>query len=116
MPENFLRVQVYWYLGGVSLTFRELSKIFSRNLCISEIVLVCQSHALGTRTKFQLEILTTNVISGVVNFHEIILETSRNVFETTPWSLCVAPCPCGGLERLFSKGSWNKFHKWSMSS
>ena len=31
-----------------------------------------QSHALGTRTKFQLEILTVNVISGVVYFREII--------------------------------------------
>ena len=28
------------YLWGVSLTFRKLSKVFSRNLCIAEIVLV----------------------------------------------------------------------------
>ena len=40
--------------------------------------------ALGTRTNFQLEILTINVISGIVNFREIILESSRNVGETTP--------------------------------
>ena len=45
-----------------------------------------QSHALGTRTKFQLEILTVNVISGVVYFHEIISESSRYVSETTPRS------------------------------
>ena len=44
-----------------------------------------QSHALGTRTKFQLEILTINVISGIVYFREIILESSRNVSETTLW-------------------------------
>ena len=44
-----------------------------------------QSHALGTRTKFPLEILTMNVISGIAYFHEIILESSRNVSETTPW-------------------------------
>ena len=44
-----------------------------------------QSHALGTRTKFQLEIHTVNVISGVVYFREIILESSRNVSEITPW-------------------------------
>ena len=31
-----------------------------------------QSHALGTCTKFQLEILIINVISGVVYFREII--------------------------------------------
>ena len=50
--------------------------------------------ALGTRTKFQLEILNMNVISGVMYFHEIILESSRNVFwrvkqETTPCLLTV---------------------------
>ena len=43
-----------------------------------------QSPALGTRTKFQLEILTINVISGMVYFREIFLESSRNVSETTP--------------------------------
>ena len=32
-----------------------------------------QRHALGTRTKFHLEILTINVISGIVPFREIIL-------------------------------------------
>ena len=47
-----------------------------------------QSYALGTRTKFQLEILTIkNVISGVVYFREIILESSRNVSETLPGPL-----------------------------
>ena len=44
-----------------------------------------QSYALGTRTKFQLKILTINVISGIVYFREIILESSRNLSETTPW-------------------------------
>ena len=34
------RVDVRAGLGVVSLTFRELSKIFSRNLCIAEIVLL----------------------------------------------------------------------------
>ena len=41
--------------------------------------------ALGTRTKFQFEIRTINVISSIVYFREIILESSRNVSETTPW-------------------------------
>ena len=50
-----------------------------------------QSHALGTRTKFQLEILTINVISSIVYFREIILESSRNVSETTPRCLSHAP-------------------------
>ena len=43
-----------------------------------------QNHALGTRTKFQLEILTVNVTSHIVYFREIILESSRNVSETAP--------------------------------
>ena len=41
--------------------------------------------ALGTRTKFQFDILTINVISSVLYFRDIILESSRNVSETTPW-------------------------------
>ena len=44
-----------------------------------------QSLALGTRTNFQIEILTINVISGVVYFRENILGSSRNVSETAPW-------------------------------
>ena len=40
-----------------------------------------QSHSLDTRTKFQLEILIINVISGVVYFCDIILQSSRNVCE-----------------------------------
>ena len=41
--------------------------------------------ALGTCTKIQLEILAIDVISDIVYFREIILESSRNVSETTPW-------------------------------
>ena len=40
---------------------------------------------LGTRTKFQFEILTINVIASIVYIREIILESSRNVSATTPW-------------------------------
>ena len=41
---------------------------------------------MGAHTKFQLGILTINVISGIVYFHEIILESSWNISETTPWT------------------------------
>ena len=41
-------------------------------------------HALDTRTKFQLEILTINAISGIVYFRAIISESSRNVSKTPP--------------------------------
>ena len=43
-----------------------------------------QSHSLGTHTKFHLEIPTITVISDIVYFREIILESLRNVNETTP--------------------------------
>ena len=45
-----------------------------------------QSHALGTRTKFQLEILIRTTISAIHKFQENILESLRNVSETTSWS------------------------------
>ena len=83
-------------LGDVSLTFRELSKIFSWKLYITQIIFlmrisnlnfvrVPKSHAVGTCTKFQLEILSITVISGIIYFHDIILKSSRNASETTPW-------------------------------
>ena len=67
-----------------------LSKfVYYRNLTSGEkfklkLCTWAQSIALGTRTKFQLKILTINVISGIVYFREIILESSRNLSETTP--------------------------------
>ena len=44
-----------------------------------------QSMALGTRTKYQLEICITSHISAIHKFRENILESSWNVSETTPW-------------------------------
>ena len=55
---------------------------------------------MGTRTKFQLEILTKNVIPGIVYFCEIILESSRNVSETTPWSCGIFIHPGAISEKL----------------
>ena len=43
-----------------------------------------QSMALGTRTKFQLEILTRSTISTIYIFRDNCLESSRNVNETPP--------------------------------
>ena len=42
---------------------------------IVKLLQSCAKYSLGTRTKFQLEILTVNVISGIVYFREIILES-----------------------------------------
>ena len=48
-----------------------------------KLFMCAQSHAaLGIHTKFQLENLSLNVISGIVYFREIILESLRNGGET----------------------------------
>ena len=49
-----------------------------------KLCMCAQSMALGTRTKFQLEILIRSTISAIHKFRENILESSRNVSETTP--------------------------------
>ena len=53
-----------------------------------QLSMCAQNFALGTCTKFQLVILTINVISCTVCFHEIFLKSSWNISETTPWSIC----------------------------
>ena len=83
--------------GGCFTNFsRALQNILSKFVCCRNrtsydhfklrLCSCAQSRALGTRTKFQLEILTRNVITGILYFREIILESSRNVSETTPRS------------------------------
>ena len=49
---------------------------------------LCMWAHLGTRMKFQLGILTINVIFGILYFRENILKSSRNVSETTPSPVC----------------------------
>ena len=51
-----------------------------------KLCMCTQSHALGTRLKFQLEILIGTKISAIHKFHDNILESLRNVSETTPWN------------------------------
>ena len=68
-----------------SLEIYILSKSYSYENFKLKLCTCDQSHALGTCTTFQLEILSINVISGIVHFRDIILESSRNVSETTPW-------------------------------
>ena len=86
---------VLWWSGGcftnVSRALQDilLKFVYCRNCCSFEnfklkLWTCAQSMALGTRTKFQHEILTINVISSIVYFCEIILESSQNVSETTP--------------------------------
>ena len=96
---TFLRGHCWAYcpgylLGVVSRALQNLlSKfVYRKNRTSYEnfklkICMCAQSHALGTHTKFQLEILTINGILGIVYFRKISLESSRNVSETAPWSL-----------------------------
>ena len=83
----------------VSLPFRELSNIISQKFTMSEITftmiqienfkpklcMCIQRMALGTRTKFQHEILIS-MISANHKFRENISDISQNVIETTPWT------------------------------
>ena len=57
--------------------------IYGKNFKL-KLCMCAQSHALGIHTKFQLEILARSTISAI-QFQENILESSRNVSETTPW-------------------------------
>ena len=57
-------------------------KNFKLKLCTC-----AQSMALGSRTKFQLEILTRRTILVLYKFRENILESSRNVSKTSPLTL-----------------------------
>ena len=79
----------------ISIKFCELSKIISRKYIKPKIYgenfklklcMFAQSHALGTHTKFQLEILIRNLISAIHKFQENVLESSQNS-ETPPGAL-----------------------------
>ena len=84
--------------GCFTSVSRALQDIISKFLCCrnrpfyenSKLKLCMCAQSMGIRTKFQLEIFTVNVISGIVYFREIILESSRNVSETTPWSVTIS--------------------------
>ena len=52
-----------------------------------KICVCAQSMALGTRTRFKLEILIRSIISTIHNFRENILGSSWNISETTPWTV-----------------------------
>ena len=87
-----------WYPGGCFTNVsgaiqNNLAKIYNaRNHIYGENVklklsMCAQSMAMGTRTKFQLEIIIRTTISAIHKFQENILESSRNVSETASWLL-----------------------------
>ena len=76
-----------------------LAKIYnaSNHICGENFKLkLCtcaQSMALGTQTKFQLEMLIGSAISATHKFRENILKSLRNVSETTPrWRQIMSTC------------------------
>ena len=72
--------------GVASLTFRELFKINSQKYTMPDITFALRipSMDLGTRTKRQLEMRIWSTISAIHTCRENILESSRDVSETTP--------------------------------
>ena len=77
---NVLRALPNILLKFVYCRNRNSYENFKLKLCMC-----AQNHALDSCTKFQLEILTINLISGIAYFGEIILACSWNVRKTTPW-------------------------------
>ena len=92
--EAYMRWEKFQLQVGLGVVLGALQNIFSkfvhcgnRTSCENFKLKICtcaQSHALGTHTKFQLEILTMNMISGIVYFRKLILESLQNISETTP--------------------------------
>ena len=86
-----------WHLvsGGCFTNTCGALQILSWNVCVCcrnrtsyenfelKLGTCAQNHALGTVSAWNSHLY---VISGIVHFHEIILESSRDVSETTPWS------------------------------
>ena len=80
VPVNFTHILKGYFtgtgavMGVVSLTFCELSKIISWKYTMSEITFMVRisswNMALGTLTKFQLEILIRSTISAIHKFWE----------------------------------------------
>ena len=72
--------------------------------------------ALGTCTKLQLDILIINVISGIVYFHEIILESSWSISEINDTAVVRESWENFALGmafmRLYSVENLTRIHQW----
>ena len=69
--------------NNIAKIYNARTHIYGDNFML-ELCMCAQSMALGTHTKFQLENLTRSMISAIHKFQENNLESSWNVFETTP--------------------------------
>ena len=85
-------------LGVVSQTFRELSKIISQKYAMPESIFMvkisnqnctcAQSMVLGTRTQFQLEILTRSAISVIHKISQEVRFLQYTNSERIFWRAC----------------------------
>ena len=87
-----------WFINGSGGCFTNVSRALQNNFAKIynasnhmygenfklKLCTCAQSMALGTRTKFQIEMLIGSAISVTHKFRENILESSRNVSETPP--------------------------------
>ena len=102
-------------LGDVSLTFRELSKIFSRNLYTvllksyflwefqAETLYVCPKHGFGHTYKVSAWNSQHKCHFWHCIFSRYYLESSGNVSETSPWLL---PTPSVAINSMVSLPIW----------
>ena len=70
-------------INNLAKIYSARNNIYAENLKL-KLCTCTQGHALGTRTKFQLEILIRSTILVIYRFRENVLESSRNVSETPP--------------------------------
>ena len=72
--------------NNLAKTYNARNHIYGENFKL-KLCTCAQSHALGTRTKsFSLKFVIRSTISAIHKLGENILESSRNVSETTPKS------------------------------
>ena len=71
------------FQNNLAKIYNASNQIYGDNFKL-KLCTCAQSMALGTRTKFQLEMVIGSAISATNKFRENILESSRNVNEATP--------------------------------
>ena len=89
-----------------------MARIFKLKLCTC-----AHSHALGTCTRFQFEILIRITISAIPKFEENIRDSSWKISETTPWVLTTMVMIKFALTvqwpgTHFTNGLWA--HEWNL--
>ena len=100
-----------------------LAKMYNHNHIYGDnfklkLCMCTQNIALGTHSKFQLEILLRSMISVIHKFRENILESSQNVIETTPWVMKIghSSVEMAGAAGLTSRDGdrwiWMCIHRW----